>query len=188
MQRRTALKNVAATMGAMVALPAWANGWNAGNIQKAGILTSAEDVMLAEVVETIIPVTDTPGAKELDVHRFVQRMVEDCYPAETQKTLTEGLASLDEYSQSTFKKPFTKGTPAQRAHILEGYELSDDPMGKQFFSLVKNLTIQGYMNSEYVMTNLTHYEMVPGRWSGCVPVKKVEESAEANNPKPKADR
>ncbi len=188
MQRRTALKNVAATMGAMIALPAWANGWNADKIQKVGFLTVAEDDMLAEVVETFIPVTDTPGAKELNVHRFVQRMVADCYEPEAQKTLTDGLASLDKYSQSTFRKSFTQGTPAQRIHILEGLGLSDDSSVKAFFPLVKNLTIQGYMNSEYVMTNITHYEMVPGRWHGCVPLTKEEALANPNNPRPKADR
>ncbi|WP_373515164.1 gluconate 2-dehydrogenase subunit 3 family protein [Persicitalea sp.] len=187
MQRRTALKNVAASVGAMMALPAWASGWNSKGLKKAGLLTTAEDAMLAEVVETIIPATDTPGAKALEVHRFVERMVADCYEPEVQKVLTEGLASLDKYSQSTFKKPFTKGTPAQRIHILEGYELGDDPKGKQFFSLVKNLTIQGYMNSEYVMTNLTHYEMIPGRFHGCVPVAK-EEAIANPNPRPKAER
>ncbi len=186
MQRRTALKNVAATMGAMVALPAWASGWNAKNIQKAGLLTIAEDDMLAEVVETLIPVTDTPGAKELNVHRFVQRVVADCYEPGTQKTLTDGLASLDKYSQQTFKKPFVKSTPAQRIHILQGLELNDEPSVKAFFPLVKNLTIQGYMNSEYVMTNITHYEMIPGRWHGCVPVTK--EALDNPNPRPKAAR
>ncbi len=187
MQRRTALKNVAATMGAMVALPAWASGWNSKNIRKVGILTTAEDAMLAEVVETFIPVTDTPGAKELNVHRFVQKMVADCYEPEARKTLTNGLASLDKYSQQTFKKPFAAGTPAQRIHILEGLELSDEPSVRAFFPLVKNLTIQGYMNSEYVMTNLTHYEMIPGRWHGCVPVAKEEAFANPNS-RPKADR
>lgn len=173
MQRRTALKNVAATMGAMVALPAWASGWNAKKLPKVGLLTAAEDEILAEVVETFIPVTDTPGAKELNVHRFVQRMVADCYEPEALKTLIDGLASLDKYSQQTFKKTFAQGTPAQRLHILEGLELSDEPSVKTFFPLVKNLTIQGYMNSEYVMTNITHYEMIPGRWNGCVPLEKV---------------
>lgn len=186
MQRRTALKNVAATMGAMVALPAWASGWNAKNIQKVGFLTTAEDEMLAEVVETFIPVTDTPGAKELNVHRFVQRMVADCYEPEVQKTLTGGLASLDKYSQQTFKKSFTASTPAQRIHILEGLGLSDESSVKAFFPLVKNLTIQGYMNSEYVMTNITHYEMIPGRWNGCVPLTK--EDLLNPTPRPKAER
>jgi hypothetical protein len=43
---------------------------------------------------------------------------------------------------------------------------------KDFVKLVKNITIQGYLNSEYVMTNLRIFEFVPGRYHGCVPVKK----------------
>lgn len=173
MQRRTALKNVAASLGGLVALPAWANGWNQKNLQKTALLTAVEDNLLAEVVETIIPATDTPGAKELGVHRFVQKMVSDCYDQKAQENLTNGLDQLDQYSQATFKKSFAEGTPPQRIHILEGMELSDDAGKKAFFSMVKSLTIQGYMNSEYVMTNLTHYEMVPGRFHGCVPVKQA---------------
>lgn len=173
MQRRTILKNVAATVGALVALPAWAHGWNQQNLKNTTLLTAAEDNLLAEVVETIIPATDTPGAKELGVHRFVQKMVTDCYDQKAQENLTNGLDQLDQYSQATFKKPFAEGTPAQRIHLLEGMELSDEPAKKSFFSMVKSLTIQGYTNSEYVMTNLTHYEMVPGRFHGCVPVEKV---------------
>jgi hypothetical protein len=173
MQRRTALKNVAATMGALVALPTWAKGWNGQSLPKTTLLTPAEDNLLAEVVETIIPKTDTPGAKELGVHRFVQKMIADCYDQKAQENLTSGLDKLDPYSQQTFKKSFVEGTPQQRIHILEGMELSDDPARKAFFSMVKSLTIQGYMNSEYVMTNLTHYEMIPGRFHGCVPVEKA---------------
>ncbi len=172
MQRRTALKNVAATVGALVALPAWAHGWNGQQIQKATLLTPAEGNLLAEVVETIIPTTDTPGAKELGVHRFVEKMIVDCYDNKAQDSFTGGLAELDAQSQQTFKKSFAEGTPSQRIHILEGMELSEDPAKKAFFNMVKGLTIQGYMNSEYVMTNLTHYEMIPGRFHGCVPVEK----------------
>ena len=174
MQRRTALKNVAATMGALVALPVWANGWNRQSLPNPTLLTPAEESLLAEVVETIIPATDTPGAKELGVHRFIQKMIKDCYDQKAQDNLTHGLDQLDEYSQQTFRKSFTEGTPQQRVHILKGMELSDDPAKKSFFSMVKSLTIQGYMNSEYVMTNLTHYELVPGRYHGCVPVEKAE--------------
>jgi hypothetical protein len=173
MQRRNALKNVAATMGALVALPAWASGWNGQKIPKATLLTPAEDNLLAEVVETIIPTTDTPGAKELGVHRFVEKMVADCYDQKAQESFQTGLAALDAFSQQIFKKPFTSGTPKQRIYILQGTELSDDPAKKTFFGMVKSLTIQGYMSSEYVMTNLTKYELVPGRFHGCVPVKQA---------------
>ena len=155
MQRRTILKSVAATVGALVALPAWAHGWNQQNLKNTTLLTAAEDNLLAEVVETIIPATDMPGAKELGVHRFVQKMVTDCYDQKAQENMTNRLDQLDQYSQATFKKPFAEGTPAQRIHLLEGMELSDEPAKKSFFSMVKSLTIQGYTNSEYVRTNLT---------------------------------
>ncbi|MPR36017.1 gluconate 2-dehydrogenase subunit 3 family protein [Salmonirosea aquatica] len=173
MQRRTALKNVATTLAGLAALPAWANGWNQQQLSKTHFLTPAEDTLLAEVVETIIPATDTPGAKELGVHRFVQKMLDDCYDQKAQESFKAGLAALDGFSQQIFKKPFAEGTAPQRIYILEGTELSDDPAKKAFFGMVKNLTIQGYMNSEYVMTNLTHYEMIPGRFHGCVPVEKA---------------
>lgn len=156
-----------------MALPAWANGWNRQSLPKNTLLTPAAENLLAEVVETIIPATDTPGAKELGVHTFVQTMVKDCYDQKAQENLTNGLDQLDQYSQQVFKKSFSAGTSPQRIHILEGMALSDDPTKKAFYSMVKNLTIQGYLNSEYVMTNLTHYELVPGRFQGCVPVEKV---------------
>ena len=172
MQRREALRGFAAGVAGLVSLPAWANGWNGQRLPKSTLLSPAEDTLLAEVVETIIPRTDTPGAKELGVHRFVQTMVTDCYDQKAQENLTKGLASLEKFSQEFFKKPFAQGTPAQRIYLLEGMEISDDPTRKAFFGLVKGLTIQGYMASEYVMTNITHYEMIPGRFHGCVPVKQ----------------
>lgn len=159
-------------MAGLVALPAWADGWTGQQLPKATLLTPAEGNLLAEVVETIIPVTDTPGAKELGVHQFVEKMIADCYDKKTQDSFTSGLAVLDTQSQQTFRKPFIEGSAQQRIHILEGMELSDDPAKKAFFGLVKGLTIQGYMSSQYVMTNLTHYEMIPGRFHGCVPVKQ----------------
>jgi hypothetical protein len=171
MQRREALKGFGTAVVGLVSLPSWANGWSKQKLQKASLLTTAEDSLLSEVVETIIPVTDTPGAKEIGVHKFVQTMVTDCYDQKAQETLTKGLAGVETMSKQTFGKAFAAGSAAQREHILEGMELSDNPTNKAFYSMVKGLTIQGYMSSEYVMTNLTHYEMIPGRFHGCVPVK-----------------
>lgn len=36
--------------------------------------------------------------------------------------------------------------------------------------MIKRMTVDGYMGSEYVMTNITKYEMAPNRYHGCVPV------------------
>lgn len=172
MERRGALKSMAVAMGAMAGLPAWASGWNKSAVAKGGMLPADQSKNLTMIVETIIPKTDTPGAGELGVGDFVQKMVKDCYDAKAQASLSSGISNIDEQSVQRFGKSFVDASKEQRLQILSDIEKGGDAAQKGFFSMVKNLTIQGYMTSEYVMTNITHYEMVPARYHGCVPVKK----------------
>lgn len=169
MKRRAALKNVALALGGLVSLPAWAENWNERSVSlSSSYFSPKESVLLAEVAETIIPVTDTPGAKELGVHNFIQKIVADCMDKKNQEFFSSGLAAVDTVAQKKFTKPFASCDTGQRISILNEMEASPDKKG--FYSMVKGLTIRGYLTSEYVMTNLTHYEMVPGHYYGCVPV------------------
>jgi hypothetical protein len=163
---------MAGALGGLISLPAWANGWSTETVQSSRqFLSIGQANQLAELVETIIPVTDTPGAKALNVHQFVQKMVADCYDKTTQENLQKGLDSLDGLAKASFNKPFAEGDTGQRTALLTQLSKSTDTAQKDFYSLVKNLTIRGYMTSEYVMTNLTHYQFIPGHYYGCVPVK-----------------
>jgi hypothetical protein len=172
MERRVALKSMAVAVGAMTGLPAWAAGWSKGALTDGKLLSAGQAEILSVVVETIIPKTDTPGAGELGVGKFVQKMVTDCYDKKTQDNLVKGLETLETQSQRNFGKSYADASKDQKLQLLAEMEKSSDVSQKAFFGLVKNLTVQGYMNSEYVMTNITHYEMIPARYHGCVPVKK----------------
>ncbi|WP_460909498.1 gluconate 2-dehydrogenase subunit 3 family protein [Spirosoma areae] len=162
---------MAGAVGGLISLPAWANGWTSESVRSTGqLLVQSQADVLAEMVETLIPATDTPGAKALNIHQFIQKMVTDCYELNAQDTLRNGLNALDGLAQTAFGKPFVQGDAAQRTALLT--QLAQDTTHKDFYALVKNLTIRGYMSSEYVMTNLTHYEFIPGRYHGCVPVNE----------------
>lgn len=170
MQRRIALKNIATAAGMMM-LPAWANGWSKKDVTSAQpYLSLNQDQLLAEIVETIIPATDTPGAKALHVHNFVQKMIADCHEEEVQKNLVKGLNAVESLAKQQFGTSFDSSNTTQRIEVLTRMEQSDDADQKAFYLLVKDLTIQGYMTSEYVMTKHTNYTMVPGHYYGCVPV------------------
>jgi hypothetical protein len=159
---------MAGAVGGLISLPAWANGWTADTVRSSNqLLSRSQDGLLAELVETIIPATDTPGAKALNVHQFVQKMVTDCYPVTAQGTLQNGLDSL---AKTAYGQSFAEGDTAQRTALLTQLSQSTDAGQKEFYSLVKGLTVWGYMSSEYVMTNLTHYQFIPGHYYGCVPV------------------
>lgn len=168
MKRRAALKNLGLSLGALVAMPAWANAWTPDTLEAPTLLPIDDASLLAEIAETIIPETTTPGAKSLNVHQFVQRMIQDCYDEKAQATFKQGLAQTNTLAQTKYSKNFEQCDAKQRIDLL--LQMSNDPTTKPFIGLVKNLTIRGYTNSEHYLVNIAKFNMVPGFFHGCVPV------------------
>jgi Gluconate 2-dehydrogenase subunit 3 len=170
MQRRTAIKNIALTIGGAIALPSWANAWSRAAISSPSSLSFAEENLLAEIVETIIPKTDTPGAKEMGIHTFVAKMIKDCYDKKAQAVFTKGLELVENTAKNTHSKSFVSCDAIQKLALLNQFSKSENEAEKAFLQLVKSLAIRGYLSSEYVMTNLRKYELIPARYHGCVPI------------------
>lgn len=74
--------------------------------------------LLDEVGETILPKTNTPGAKDAKVGAFMAIMVNDCYTAADQKAFHEGVKKLDDACKSMHDVAFMKATPEQRKSLL----------------------------------------------------------------------
>ncbi len=174
MQRRLALKQMALALGGMITVPGWASGWSCQNLTSgySSLLSSELETLLSQVVETIIPATTTPGAKELGVDKFMLIMLKDCAEKNVQEKFTMGLQAIDDNAKKQFGSLFTACTPEQRTQVLTEMDKhsqeSKDGIPSDF-SLIKNLAIQGYLNSEYVMKHLLKYELIPARYHGCVP-------------------
>lgn len=170
MERRVAIKQITLAAGGLLALPAWASAWTRASLQPVlPFLSPDQDGLLAELVDTLIPASDSLGAKALGVPDFVQKMVADCYEAPVQANLKNGLVTVDALAQETYGKPFASCETTQRQAVLRNMEVSEDAGRKEFYALVKNLTIQGYTTSEYVMTKFLNYTPIPGHYYGCVP-------------------
>lgn len=173
MQRRTVIKNFIYVAGGALLLPACLHEQQGASIPLNNIRINADDEkLLGEVVGTIIPTTNTPGAKDLGVHQFALLMIDDCYDKEAQDQFIKGLKGLNTISKKQYNKPFTGLTVPQRESLLDQLEKSKDKddANAVFYKQIKRLTVQGYLNSKYVMTNITKYELVPGRFHGTVPV------------------
>lgn len=146
-------------------------------------VTPAQEELIAEIAETIIPSTETPGAKDLKLHQFVLRMVDDCYEPEQQQLFLTGLSEFDALAEKKMGDSFMDLKKEQRESLLKDLEIVRNSENKEekvqpvnrFYSMLKNLTVHGYMTSEYVMTNQLYYNMVPGSFKGCVEVKDVKD-------------
>lgn len=172
MQRRVALKHLAFSTAGLISLPAWANSWSRASVSSSGaFLSTAESTLLTGLVDTIIPATDTPGAKALDVHLFVEKMIADCYEKPFQEVFRNGLEAVESLAGKQYGRSFANCDLPQRLAILMQFQASPNATEKEFFSTLKSLTIQGYTTSEYVMTRHLNYVMAPGHYYGCVSVK-----------------
>lgn len=174
MQRRTVLKNLLLVAGGTLIVPACRNTTTEASIPLHHIKVDSEgEALLAEVSEALIPKTAIPGAKDVYAHLFVLRMIDDCYNKEQQEHFVAGLKGIEALSNKKYDMGFLKSSAAQREALLtelDGRKKGDDLY--DFYQMTKALTIQGYMTSKYVLTNITKYELVPGRYNGFAPVKK----------------
>jgi hypothetical protein len=136
-----------------------------------------QERLISEVSETIIPVTDTPGAKDTYTHLFVLKMLDDGYSKDEQQQFIKGMKEFEDLSQKKFDKSFVDCNLLQQEELVRNYinnkDVSDDVAA--FFKIMKKLTVQGYMTSKYYLTNVQVYKLVPGKFNGCVPVASLNQ-------------
>lgn len=176
MDRRLAIKQVMIMAGGLALLPSCLKGPAQASIELKHLKINADqENLLAEIAETIIPKTDTPGAKDLKLHLFVLKMADDCYDQKEQDLFCTGLEQFQDLVHSRFSKTFRELTLDQRNTLLTSLQNDTKASAElsTFYSIVKSRTIGGYLNSKYVMSNLLKWELVPGRYNGYFPVKSV---------------
>ncbi len=172
MQRRQAVTAIAAGFATAFAMPTWATNWKQETLKSADFLPTESAKLLVEIVETIIPETNTPGAKSLGIDKLIERIVKDCYEKPAQEQFTKGIAQVNDVAQKSHNKPFADCSIEQRLAVLLQMSKSSDVVQKQFYSMVRQMTIRGYTSSEYFMTKIEHFEFAPARFHGCVKVKQ----------------
>jgi len=190
MNRRDALARVGLLLGGtIIGAEAFLSGCTnppAATIGGAGTNFSPDDIaFLDEIAETILPKTDTPGAKEAKVGEFMGRIVKDCYTEADQKVFLDGMQKLDAACKTkNGGKSFMDCTQEQRHDLLVDLEKEQkDYMAKKkkedpahYFRMMKELTLWGYFTSEPGATKALRYVAVPGRYEGCVDYKKGEKA------------
>jgi hypothetical protein len=175
MNRRDLLKMIAAATGyAMIGSPVLLSGCASGAYTSQ--LFSTDDLnLLAEIAETIVPRTDSPGAKDADVAPFMTKIVDNCYSDADQMAFHAGLRDLRVESQSRYATAFESLAAAQRTALLTDLDIQarnyQRPEGgsAHYFTMMKQLTLFSYFTSEIVQTQVLRHVPIPGRFDGCYP-------------------
>lgn len=180
--RREALRRAALLLGGAISAPTIAAVLAGCEAPAAGgerwsprALTREQGDLVAAIADQIIPRTDTPGARDAGVHRFIDTMLAEYYSPEERSAFLAGLAAVDASARSASGRSFLRlSTSAQRDILTpfdaEAYAGATRP---SFFRTMKELTLLGYYTSEAGATRELKYARVPGRFDGCVPFSTV---------------
>lgn len=180
--RREAIRRVSMLLGGAALIgesTLWAACSSGEGTRGTGIgsFTPAEIAFLDEVAETILPETQTPGAKAAGVGPFMALMVTDCYEPTDQRIFRDGMKHLDDASRKATGVSFISASGQARLALLQSLDQEqkaysdakqpDDP--NHYFRMMKELALLGYFTSEIGCTRAQRYVESPGRYEPCTP-------------------
>jgi len=175
MDRRSAIRCSLAVTAGIFLLPSCLQEKRKSTVALKNLdISEEQESLLADLSEAIIPKTSSPGSKDIASHLFALIMVDDCYDPDRQKKFISGLTQFESITKAKFGSLFAKCTQLQKAELLKAMEsktgISEDALS--FYNSMKKLTIQSFTTSQYFLTKVHVYELVPARFHGCVSITK----------------
>jgi len=184
MNRREAVRRIALLMGGAMAGSRYILSGQTVPGKAAAGFTDDDRALLDEIGDTILPATEIPAAKAVNIGAFMAMMVTDCYSEKEHAIFKAGLGKIDEASRAKQGKSFMACTPAERTEIANALETEQrafhEKKGKDeyehYFRMMKDLTLLGFFSSEIGCTQAVRYIEVPGAFHGDVPYTKGEKA------------
>ena len=145
--------------------------------------------LLSAVADTIVPVTDTPGAIAARVPALLDAMLVSWASAARRYELTQALTEIDRLSQEHHGKPFAELATDARHTLLSAHDaaalrqvpdtrglkgmaalMAGPSIANPGYAKLRELIILLYYYSETALTTELPYEHVPGGWTPSIKV------------------
>ena len=209
MKRRSALKNMGMAFGYAAATPTLLSVLQSCKDQAPyaewtpTFFDKDKGYALAQMVDVILPKTDTPSATEVNVHLFIDQFAKEVLPPEQQgftkmlmdkflgKVVSEsGKENLQDVDAEDFEplldKYLAKRTDAEmeaQEEAIGNYieaamkgeetQLDDDVACYAFADNIRNISIWAYKSSEFVGEEVLAYLPIPGEYVACGDVNEL---------------
>ncbi|MCK0148184.1 gluconate 2-dehydrogenase subunit 3 family protein [Arenibacter sp. F26102] len=191
MDRRSVLKKTGLVAGATVAMPTLLSllqsCWNEPRLTwKPEFFTKEEATTIGTLVEMILPRTDTPGALDVKVDVFIDRVISQTYDQEGQQNIRNEITTFNNRCKEKFGTNFASLDVSERVEVLKAEEKStgkfnpgiwgitigdQEPIG--FYRSMKSMAIWAYFTSEVIGEQVLSYDPIPGSYEPCKPLSEV---------------
>ncbi len=190
MDRRSALKKTGLLAGA-VAMPSMLSLLQSCKNEarltwKPEFFTKEEAKTIGVLVDMILPRTDTPGALDVKVDVFIDRVIARAYDEEGQQSMRAEIAKFNSLCKDNYGANFVDLNEDRRIEVLKAAEKSNGKfslgvwgtsIGEQeeigFYRSIKSMAIWAYFTSEEIGKNVLNYDPIPGDYEGCKPLSEI---------------
>jgi len=115
---------------------------------RPAVLSEHQNRTVDQLSERIIPRTETPGASDVKVNRYIDQMLKAGLEQKEREHFLSGLEWLDKYCRAQRVQPFADLDEAGQAAALTAMQNGEaGEEGVRFFRQMKDLTLRGYYTS-----------------------------------------
>ena len=123
MERREALKKTLVALGYTISIPSLIGIFescnsNTSQTWQPEVFSTNQASTMAELAETILPKTKTPGAKDLNLDKFIDRMIKQVLSKDDQQAFLKGMDAFDAKSKELNGKNFIDSSAEQRTKYM----------------------------------------------------------------------
>lgn len=153
---------------------------------KPQFFTNDEAACISALVDTLLPRTATPGALDVKVDLFIDKVVAQTYEPDAQENLRKEIKAFNETCKKDFGDAFAQLDAEKRKAALQAMEKqspkfngsiwgatigTQEPIG--FYRSMKATAISAYFSAEEIGEKVLNYDPLPGAYNGCIPLSEV---------------
>ena len=189
MKRREILRYTAFATGAVIGAPLLGtilSGCTIDEVENSGhyslkFFDKKEFAKVEDIIDIILPKTDSPSASEVGVHKMIDSMVGMVYDKEDREAYKKGFSSLVSYlEKQAGGKDLLTLEADKKLDLLQKMEhpAGDDRenVRKAYLDL-KQQTIAYYLSTKEIAKNHLNYLPVPGDYESCISLSDVDGKA-----------
>ena len=138
----------------------------------AEFFSQEQFLFISQIMDTILPATDTPSATDVKVNYMLDSMLTHVFPVNYQQQFLKKIALLEKYLAA---KTFITSSALDKETALmslENISNKSDPHYLAYIDL-KQQTISYYLSAEEIAENYLNYLPIPGGWTPDVSVEEL---------------
>ena len=132
-------------------------------------LSAEQAALVAELADLIIPRTDTPGATDVRVVEFIDRILGFWDTSDERDQFLKGLEAISTEAGATGFAALPQQQKTALLTRLDDANYRAPASAEAAWARLKGMVVYGYFTSQEVQQQVLRTPIIPGRYQGCVP-------------------